>query len=254
MIMAPKRKHDDTDDIIPLLLALLLLLNLFPDLVTTAPVKKQRKVRAQNKRLPFEEMLHRHASNNPSLRSLLRMSLDSFKRLVLLLETDLIVDESYAVRRGGAICPSYCVFITLRFLAGARYQDICEMCKASPTAVYFAVHKTLQAIVCNPELSYKFPETKEECEILANGFENISYKSAITNCVGAVDGWLLPIKVPSKAEAGNVQSYFSGHYARHGMNVQAVCDSYCRFTFVSVSSPGSVNDRDGALSANVLWD
>ena len=78
---------------------------------------------------------------------------------------------------------------------------------------------------------------------MADGFTNISYKGAITNCVGAIDGFLLPIKVPSKAEVGNVSSYFSGHYQCYGLNVQAICDANCRFLFMSASSPGSVNDR-----------
>ena len=66
---------------------------------------------------------------------------------------------------------------------------------------------------------------------------------SIVNCVGAVDGYLMAINVPSRSEVGNVRSYFSGHYQKYGLNIQAVCDSSCMFTYFVVSGPGSTNDR-----------
>ena len=59
------------------------------------------------------------------------------------------------------------------------------------------------------------------------------------------------IKVPSKDEVGNLTSYYSGHYARYGINIQAICDSQCQFMFLSASSPGSVNDRVAYEHCNV---
>ena len=173
------------------------------------------------------------------------------KFVCTMLKDDLVVDISYAARRGGAICPEYCVYMTLRYLAGARYQDICVGCKVSPAAAYYAIEKTMVAIINHPDLALLFPKTLHECQIVAEGFANISTNLAITNCVGAIDGYLLPIKVPSKLEVGNVSSYYSGHYARYGLNVQAICDSHCRFPFLSASSPGSVNDRVAYDHCNV---
>ena len=53
---------------------------------------------------------------------------------------------------------------------------------------------------------------------------------------------LLPIRTPSSKETGNVTAFFSGHYAEYGINVQAACDSYCRFVYVSVAAPGRTSD------------
>ncbi len=53
---------------------------------------------------------------------------------------------------------------------------------------------------------------------------------------------LLPIQTPSSDETGNVTAYYSGHYAEYGINIQAACDSFCRFVYVSVSSPGGTSD------------
>jgi len=33
-------------------------------------------------------------------------------------------------------------------------------------------------------------------------------------------------------------AYFSGHYQCYGINVQAVCDSRCRYTYISCGIPG----------------
>ena len=97
------------------------------------------------------------------------MSRQSFDQLVLLLKDDLRVDESYAARRGASTSPEYCVFFTIRYLAGARYQDICWTCKMSPTVVYDAIEKTMLAIVKHPLLGFIFPRTVEECKTLRLG-------------------------------------------------------------------------------------
>ncbi len=53
---------------------------------------------------------------------------------------------------------------------------------------------------------------------------------------------LLQIQTPLSTETGNVMAYYSGHYAENGINVQAACDSMCRFLYVSSSAPGSTSD------------
>jgi hypothetical protein len=58
-----------------------------------------------------------------------------------------------------------------------------------------------------------------------------------------LDGYLLAINTPNKKYAKNVRSYFSGHYQRNGVNIQAMCDAHCRFTFLGVGGPGVSKDR-----------
>ena len=38
-------------------------------------------------------------------------------------------------------------------------------------------------------------------------------------------------------------AYFSGHYCTYGVNIQAMCDDDCRFTFFSLAAPGKTNDN-----------
>ena len=57
--------------------------------------------------------------------------------------------------------------------------------------------------------------------------------------VGAIDGWLACTNAPAVL---NTVDYFSGHYFRYGLNVQAVCDANLRFIFMTTNSPGKTND------------
>jgi hypothetical protein len=45
-------------------------------------------------------------------------------------------------------------------------------------------------------------------------------------------------------ETGGVgpQRYYSVHYRRYGVDVQACCDYRCWFTYLNVTQPGSCND------------
>ena len=83
-----------------------------------------------------------------------------------------------------------------------------------------------------------------ECRAAAARFPNISYQSAIANCIGALDGYLVAINTPPSLVVGNVQSHFSGHFQHYGVNVKDICDLLCHFTYFAFVSPGSVNDQD----------
>ena len=52
------------------------------------------------------------------------------------------------------------------------------------------------------------------------------------------------IRVPSKKEAKNVRSFFSGHYQCYGINIQAAADHQSRFIHFAFAAPGVSGDRD----------
>jgi hypothetical protein len=79
-------------------------------------------------------------------------------------------------------------------------------------------------------------------QINVNGFKKIWTRGIMDGCVGALDGWLCSLQSPSEKHVANAGDYFSGHYHKMGMNVQAMCDSYCRFTYVGVMCPGRASD------------
>jgi hypothetical protein len=181
--------------------------------------------------------------HDPSFERDIRMKRISFLKLVDLLRDDLAVHQEMASIRGGEVSPELCVYLTIRYLSGGHYCDIIRFLGISPATFYYCLQKTTMAIVHNRSLQIVFPTSEDHCQLLARDYKKISYKEAIVNCVGCVDGYLLGINVPSRQQAGNVRTYFNGHYQKYGINVQTCCDSNCIFTYFELSALGSTNDR-----------
>lgn len=188
--------------------------------------------------------------DQPLFRRHLRMTYGSFVGLLDKIQTYLpVVDEKMGALRGGVIVPELQLYATLRYLAGASYSDICVFCRMSKTTFYKVLWNTINAI--NKAITIDFPSTVEDCALLAASFERISFAGVISNCVGVLDGYLLPIITPWKSQAKNVRSYFSGHYQRYGINIQACCDAHCRFTFVGIGGPGVTKDRSAVKESGL---
>jgi hypothetical protein len=190
----------------------------------------------------------------------LRMTHLSFTKLLASLRLQLEVNQHRANQRGGAILPEICLYVCIRFLAGGSYSDIRFFTGLSVASFYRVVWKTIHAInnmkgdpVAASLLGIKFPSSIEEAEQAAQGFQSISTQGCIWNCVAVVDGYHLQITTPSKKEAKNVRSFFSGHYQTYGINVQASCDHNCKFTFIGVAGPGVLGDRE-AIRQIPLFD
>ena len=174
----------------------------------------------------------------------LRMSHKSFDKLLALIYDELYVKEVLAKPRGGAIIPEISLFVTLRWLAGGSHLDICDIAGISKASFYRVLWKTITATCKCEALDIVWPETSKQLRQAMEGFTSISHESAIANCVGVVDGYLMKTKVPRTSEAGNVRAYFSGHYQCYGVNIQAVSDHQSRFTYFAVAAPGKTGDRD----------
>ena len=111
--------------------------------------------------------------------------------------------------------------------------------------------KTITAICKCEALRPKFPKTAEEIEEVISGFASVNTDGIINNCAGAIDGYLLRIRVPSKSEVKNVKSFFSGHYQCYGVNIQAVADHHCRFTFIAFAGPSVMGDKDAVAETSL---
>ena len=240
----------DDDDVIEVYLAVLHFLALCTSALYMLPDNRNTSLIEQ--RLVWNEYSSRHQQRGTLIRRL-RMSKDSFDKLVLLLAEDLVVDEDAASKRGGAIIPELCLFCTLRYLAGGSYLDISDIAGISQSSFYRVVWKTITAIAKCSALRITFPKTNEEIAGAIAGFTSISQDGAIHNCAGVVDGYLLRIRVPSKKEAKNVRSFFSGHYQCYGINIQAAADHQSRFIHFAFAAPGVTGDRD-AIKQCSLYD
>jgi DDE superfamily endonuclease len=215
-------------------------------------IPKNRNPPLVTQRMLWDEYVLRFSTHPTFIRRHLRMRIKSFYKLLEYIREGLEVDVAKASSRGGAILPEICLFCTLRWLAGGSYLDIFALTGVSVASFYRVVYRCLRLIIACKELDLKLPRTEEECVEVANGFRSISFNEAIMNCIGAIDGYLLRINTPSKKEAGNVKSYYSGHKQSHGINIQAMCDHHSRFLFFSVAAPGSVNDREAVKESGLL--
>lgn len=215
------------------------------------PLQRNRSIFSQ--RLCWQEYCDLHVERGTFKRRL-RMSKESFDKLLTLIRHRLEVNESKANNRGGAIIPELCLYCTIRFLAGGSYLDICDVAGISKSSFYRVVWRTIRVINSTGALRIKFPQTSVEFNKAISDFTTISTDCAIVNCVGVIDGYLLRIKVPSKKEAGNVRSYFSGHYQCYGVNIQAVADHHSRFIYIGLAAPGVTADRDALEQCDKLYD
>ncbi|ETO86146.1 hypothetical protein F444_00270 [Phytophthora nicotianae P1976] len=92
------------------------------------------------------------------------------------------------------------------------------------------------------KLAPRFPRTSDELETTSASFRSCSNYGVIEHCIEVIDGWLCPIRVPRQNECVESCLFFSGHYQKYGLNVQACADSLCHFTAFSVNSSGGMSD------------
>ena len=89
---------------------------------------------------------------------------------------------------------------------------------------------------CCEALAFEFPQTLLRVEEAANALTEISSHDNVKGCVGALDGLLVKIRTPACKKVGHVKAFHSGHCGAHSVNVQAICDSNCKFAAVCNSS------------------
>ena len=102
------------------------------------------------------------------------------------------------------------------------------------------INKFLDAVDDCEALQIQVPQTQDELKCHADMWnDHSSAGNLYYGVVGAIDGWLACTNAPA---VSNTVDYFSGHYFRYGLNVQAVCDANLRFIFMTTNSPGKTND------------
>lgn len=172
-----------------------------------------------------------------------RMSSASFERLCgLLVELD---RPARAWTNRSPVSVENKLQMTIRFLCGGLVDDLRRAGGVDRSYCYRIIKDVMRAIIGVPALQISFPTAPTERESAAAAFSARSNEQVMNGCVVAMDGWLCNIQAPSDNDAGSAagaRRYFSGHYMRPGINVQACCDAFSRFVFVEASHPGGVND------------
>lgn len=168
-----------------------------------------------------------------------RVSRAAFFRILELIRDDPIFEHS-GIRslRGGT---ELHLLIVLKFL-GNFGND----CSASKLALFFGVgHGTIQnhlerairAVLNLRNHAFTWPDAAERKEISARMLE----KYGFPNCVGIIDGTLLPLEFRPGQELDGEDWYTrKGTYAMHCL---LVCDDLARVRNIHVGWPGSCHDN-----------
>ena len=155
------------------------------------------------------------------------------------------------------------IYSALRYMAGGQGLDVHKNMGYSIKSFRRIINQTIDAINNCTELSIELP-TGNALKEIHDGFkdssgdydiasDSISKPPPFRGCVGAVDGFLALIDKPSPWD-GNSEDFFSGHYAHLGLNVQAMCDHECRFTFFKVAAPGKTPDSTAFCGCHELLE
>jgi len=142
--------------------------------------------------------------------------------------------------RGGFIEYPIRLAITLRYMAGASYLDLCYLFGVKRSTFYNIIWDTLTRLdKFMPDFTLENDvNSQQRCRALAGGFERRT-GGHVRGCIGALDGMSLKIEAP------NTSTHFHKYFCRklfHAVSVQAVCDADRRFIFMDTNQTGSTHD------------
>ena len=146
---------------------------------------------------------------------------------------------------GGFVSGEIKLAIALRVLGGASYLD----CSLFFEVSFNHAHKIFKEVIENwighrsffPINGIEYCSDDAKMRAVALQFTQSS-RGVINGCIGALDGWLVKIKKPSRRDGiENAQSFYSrkGYYA---INTQVIVDRNKRVLFRSIMSRGAEHD------------
>lgn len=170
-----------------------------------------------------------------------RMEKDNFMELVDILTP--FLRKIGGLKRNPRMPIPFIVGAGLRFVQGDQSKSI-EMCfQMSMESVYKSVWLFIDAVnSCLPDIRFQ-----DDTNATLESFRNIG---ELRDCIGAVDGTLIPIMCPGR-QVSNPRSYYSGKDQSYGVVVIASCDGNCRLNYVSAKYCGCMNDK-GCFSHSAL--
>ena len=198
--------------------------------------KDRQKTRSKFERIEFSINMIQDYTDQEFYRRY-RMSRDAFTELLRLIEPDL---RSKRPRGGRTVHPPILkLAMTLRWLAGGDILDLVDLYATTERGIYYIMNKVITAI--NNRLEISWPNENEQFECS----QEFYFKTQIPGCIGAIDG--LQIRVE---KAGRK---FMNRKGYASVNLQAICDSKCRFIFSSLKVAGSVHDSQ-AVRMTQMWN
>lgn len=162
----------------------------------------------------------------------MRMPADAVQNLVAVLRLRL-------PRRG--LSPLCRAAVTLRYLGGGSYKDICATFGVHPATLYRLVWEVVDATNATPALDSDVKLSSRERRLNYAGGLQHRRGSPFGSVIGALDGVAIRQEQPWQSDVQCVADY----YYRQGcyfFNAQAICDADYKFCWMSCMRPGATRD------------
>ena len=147
--------------------------------------------------------------------------------------------------RNGRVTTEIHLACALHYFARGSYLDITVSHGIGETDLYHSIWAVVHATNVCTMLQFNFLTTLSECKSISDEFSHRS-KAGFSNCISCIDGMLVWTEKPSKKECEEVGvddgKFYCGQKGKFGLNLQAVCDAQCRFTYISLQHPASASD------------
>eukprot|EP00466_Bigelowiella_natans_P019495 jgi/Bigna1/82035/fgenesh1_pg.87_\ len=127
--------------------------------------------------------------------------------------------------------------MTLRLPAGGSHLDTADLHGVAERSVHCNFWRTLDAMNECCKIGFD-PSNETQVRELEAGFGGLSTNQAIKGCMRAMDGLSVKMRRPSDKETPHVKRFHCRKNC-HALNLQAVCDSDCRFIAAGTATGGS---------------
>ncbi len=153
--------------------------------------------------------------------------------------------KAHFVQYGGFISGEVKLAITLCMLAGGSYLDLGLIFGTGTSYPYEIFCKVICHWICQDKLvtinGIEYCNDEQRMEEVGRDFGNF-LNHLFGGCIGAIDGWIVKIKQPSKKDnVSNPKSFYSWK-GFHGVSVQAIVDRKKRILFRSIELRGAEHD------------
>ncbi len=173
-----------------------------------------------------------------------RVTREGFQQLCDGIALRLSIDILQARRSSGShISITTRLAVTLRWLGGGSYLDICALFGIDTHNFFNVKHGVLWRTIdmLDDHLPLGFSLNPEKLANTAKDFAKFSH-GRLVGCVMAIDGWVCTTRAPTVKEVGiNVKAY-RNRKSCWGIVILAGCDAQCRFSLFSLQCSGSTND------------
>lgn len=185
---------------------------------------------------------HLRVEGPRKFRRMYRMEVEQFEELFNLVRPALETQDVVQAERssGSEVCAEVRLAITLRYLAGGSYLDVCSNFGVSNAEFYRSVWRCVDAI--NDTFPIDFPiDDEEELTRLEEGWARKSRRQTLRGVVGAIDGRCIWQTNPGLA-VHNPSRYYCARKDKFALLLMAICDSDRRFRWFDISATPTTHD------------